>query len=105
MGVIDTNLITRYKGDTYAIEAILTKGGTPLNFTAGNNTARFSFARGTIYENIAGINGTASGEIHFPFPADVSAGTYSYDIQVTANTGEIQTYIKNTLEIVNDVTK
>ena len=99
--------ITRYRGDTYSIEATITKTVatvvTPIDFTVGNYTATFSFAKGSKRTSIDGVNGTVDGEISFPFPADVFAGTYSYDIQVTSNTGEIRTYIKDTLNIVEDI--
>lgn len=96
--------ITRYKGDTYSIEAIISKDTVPLNFTLGNNTAILSFSKGTLLTSIAGVNGSANGEISFPFPADVKAGVYKYDIQVTSNTGEIRTYVKDILEINEDIT-
>ena len=95
--------ITRYRGDTYSIEATISKTvdsvETLLDFTTGNNTATFSFAKGTKRVSIPGVNGTVDGKISFPFPEEVFAGTYNYDIQVTSNTGEVRTYIKSTLEI------
>ncbi len=96
--------ITRYRGDTYAIEAVLKKDGTPIDLSAGNYTAKFSFAKGTKRHIINGVNGNSSGEVSFPFPSDVTAGTYTYDIQVTSSSGEIQTYTKDILEIVTDIT-
>lgn len=95
--------ITRFRGDTYSVEATLTKDSIPVDFTAGN-TAKFSFTKGAVNETINGINGTVEGMISFPFPATVKAGTYMYDIQVISNSGEIRTYIKDTLHIVSDVT-
>ncbi len=99
-----SNVLTRFKGDTYSIEVTLTKGGAPLDFTGGNNTAKLSFAKGTKRVTIDGLNGTVDGEISFPFPADVTSGTYAYDVQVTSNTGEIRTYVKDTLNITSDIT-
>lgn len=96
--------IKRFRGDTYSIEATLTKDSTPVDFTGGNNTAKLSFIRGSVGTTIDGINGDVDGNISFPFPADVKAGMYDYDIQVISNTGEIRTYIKSTLEITSDVT-
>ena len=96
--------ITRYRGDTYSIEAIISKDGVPLDFTLGNNTAVFSFIKQSA-TTIPGVNGTADGHISFPFPADVLAGTYAYDVQVTTNTGEIRTYIRDSLIILKDITK
>ena len=99
-----SNKLSRYKGDTYSIEATLTKDNIGVDFTAGN-TATFSFARGDVYVTIDGINGTVDGTISFPFPGDVKAGKYSYDIQVVSPTGEVRTYVKDILDIVDDVTK
>ena len=100
-----TTKVIRYRGDTYSIKAKLTKDSTPIDFTAGQSTARFSYAKGGVYESIPGVNGTVDGFISFPFPADVNAGSYTYDIQVTDSNGEIRTYVKDVLEITNDITK
>ena len=98
------SVLTRFKGDTYSVEAVLTKEGVAIDLTPGNYTASFGFAKGTKRVVIPGANGTANGEVSFPFPAAVTAGTYKYDIQVTSNTGEIRTYTKDTLEIIGDIT-
>ena len=98
-----SNRIVRYKGDTYSIEATLTNDSVGVDFTAGNS-AILSFARGDVYTTITGINGTVDGVISFPFPADVKSGEYFYDIQVTYASGEIRTYVKSILEIIEDVT-
>jgi len=98
-----SNSITRFRGDTYSIEATLTKESLPLDFTPGNYTATFSYARGNRRITIPGVNGTIEGTISFPFPEDIKAGTYIFDIQVTSSTGEIRTYIKDSLEIVEDI--
>ena len=100
-----SNLIERFKGDTYSVEAVLTKEGVPVDFSAGNNTATFSYSKGSVSNSIPGVNGTVDGEISFPFPADVKAGTYKYDIQVTSSAGEVRTYVKNKLIIADDITK
>ena len=97
------NKIVRFKGDTYSVEATLSKNSTPIDFTDGT-TATFSFEKGEVLESIVGLNGTISGEISFPCPALIKAGKYKYDIQVTAVSGEIRTYVKDTLEIVEDIT-
>ena len=96
--------ITRYRGDTYSIEAKLTKDGVDLDLSPDNNTAKFSFAKGNKRVVIEGVNGTATGEVSFPFPAEVTKGTHYYDIQVTSSTGEVRTYIKDKLEIIDDIT-
>ena len=96
--------ITRHRGDTYSVDAKLSIDSIPVDFSAGNSIATFSFARGTKRVTIPGTNGNISGEVSFPFPADVTAGTYSYDIQVTSNTGKIRTFVKDTLELVSDIT-
>ena len=96
--------ITRFRGDTYSINVTLEKDGLGLDLRPGYNVATFSFARGTKRHTISGTSGTGNGNVSFPFPADVTAGTYLYDIQVRAVTGEIRTYIKDTLEIVSDIT-
>ena len=57
----------------------------------------------TFYTSISGINGTADGLISFPFPDDLLLGGYTYDIQVTSTNGDIQTFVKSTLEIIDDV--
>jgi hypothetical protein len=97
--------LTRFKGDTYPIKAILSMDDEPLDFTPGNNTALFSFAKGTVYRSIPGTFGTDEGEIYFPFPQNVSEGEYIYDIQVTDINGFIRTYVKDKLTISKDITK
>ena len=98
-----SNKLERFKGDTYSVEAVLTKDNTPIDFTDGH-TALFSFTKGSVNVTIQGVNGTVNGEISFPFPSDVRAGTYKYDVQVTAPSGEIRTYVKDDLEIISDIT-
>ena len=98
-----SNKLVRFRGDTYSVEAVLTKDNVAIDFTDGH-TALFSFVKGTINVTITGINGTVDGEISFPFPADVKSGMYKYDIQVTAPSGEIRTYVKDDLEIISDIT-
>ena len=98
-----SNKLERFKGDTYSVEAVLTKDSTPIDFTAGY-TALFSFIKGTVSVTIVGINGTVDGNISFPFPANVKSGTYKYDVQVTSPSGEIRTYVKDDLEIISDIT-
>ena len=101
-----SNKITRFRGDSYSIEVVLTKNSLPLDMTAGNNTAKFSYGKlGRTRNSIDGVNGTVEGEISFPFPVNVAAGVYVYDIQVTDSSGEIRTYVKDELEVVGDVTK
>ena len=98
-----SNKIVRFRGDTYSVEAVLTKDDIAVDFTDGT-TAKFSFVKGSIQDTVDGLNGTANGEISFPFPADVKAGIYKYDIQVTGTSGEIRTYVKDVLEILGDIT-
>ncbi len=95
--------ITRYRGDTYAVEALITKNSTPVDFTVNHSTAIFGFARGTKRRTLQGVHGTHDGHISFPFPADIPSGEYKYDIQVTSETGEIRTYVKDTMYIVDDI--
>ena len=101
----ESNAIERYRGDTYSIEAELTKNGVPINLSTGNYTAKFSFASGSKYTSIPGANGNASGQVSFPFPATASQGVYTYDIQVTSASGEIQTYVQDTLTIIDDISR
>ena len=96
--------ITRYSGDTYPIEAVLTKDNIPVDFSPGEYTAKFSFSKPLYRVVVTGVHGNDSGEVSFPFPADVTAGTYDYDIQVTSNAGEIRTFVKDKLIIIDDIT-
>ena len=100
-----SNEIKRFRGDTYAIDVVLSKNDLPVDFSVDNYTAKFSYKKGTKKNTIDGINGTVDGEITFPFPASVAPGQYVYDIQVISSTAEIQTYVKSTLEIVDDITR
>jgi len=97
--------VTRYRGDTYSVEVYLAVDDTPVDLSTGNNTALFSFAKGNKRVSIPGANGTVEGEVSFPFPADVFPGTYVYDIQVTASSGEIRTFVKDTLNIIDDISQ
>ena len=99
------SVIKRYKGDTYSVEAVLTKDGIPIDFSDVNNTAKFSFSKGDVYHTIDGT-GDATGSITFPFIGleAVVAGTYKYDIQVTTVDG-IRTYVKSDLVIEPDITQ
>jgi len=108
---MSVNTITRYKGDTYSIEATLGRTDkvtgitTPVDFTDGS-TAVFTFTKGTVIVTIPGVNGDINGNISFPFTGQeaILAGTYAYDMQVTSLAGEIRTFVKDTLIISTDVT-
>ena len=97
--------VNRVRGDTYPIEATLTKGGSSVDFSAGNNTAKFSYTKGTNTVTIDGVNGDVNGNISFPFPKSIFSGTYKYDIQITTSAGEVRTYVTDEMIISNDVTK
>ena len=75
-----SNKITRFRGDTYSVDAVISKNGTPIDFTDGT-TAIFTFEKGAVKESIVGLNPTVNGDISFPFPAVIKAGKYKYDIQ------------------------
>ena len=101
----ETQALVRYRGDTYSIKATLTKDDVPVDFSSGNSTAKFSFAKGTKYTSIPGANGNSSGQVSFPFPSDATQGDYVYDIQVTSAGGEIQTFVQDTLTILDDISR
>lgn len=107
------NEITRFRGDTYSVEAVLKKTinkvEVPIDFTDGT-TAKFSYKKGSGKKvTIDGLNGTADGEITFPFvetaQTSILPGQYIYDIQITSGSGEIQTYVKDIMNIVDDITR
>ena len=101
----DSNAIERYRGDTYSIEAELTKNDLPIDLSPGQYTAIFGFAKGSKYQSIPGANGNSAGQVSFPFPANVGQGEYTYDIQVTSAGGEIQTYVQDKLTIIDDIAR
>ena len=106
---ISENQIDRYRGDTYSIEATIKKDEIPLDLSGADYDVVFGYKKGKKKNLITGINGNINGEISFPFPAIVSPGQYVYDIQVTDNTlagnNEIQTYVKDILNIIDDVSR
>jgi hypothetical protein len=97
------HVITRYRGDSYPIEVTLTKNEAPVDLSSQNTHAKFSFTKGKLRHVIVGVNGNANGEISFPFPKDVAAGEYTYDIEVVNPVGEVRTFIVDKLIIEDEV--
>ncbi len=102
-----SNAINRFRGDTYPINMSFTRDGNPMDFGTGSYTTRFSYIDKTgETASIVGSNGTDEGVIEFAFPDTVAVGSYTYDVEVEDTTlNTIQTFVKDTMVIVDDVTK
>jgi hypothetical protein len=98
--------LTRVRGDTYPIEAIIKVDGEPIDLTG--STLTFSM-RNVEDSNIISINGIINtneiGRVSFtPSPQDVAnVGEYIIDIQREYN-GIIATHIVDRMTLTQDVT-
>ena len=105
----------QYKGDTFSGVTFTLKEGaekTPIDLTGAAILSQFRTKEvtGAIQQTLSigsGITvGNATGGV-FSFDAfvlDWNTGTFFYDIQITFTDGSVRTYIKGTLNVIQDVT-
>ena len=105
----------QYKGDTFSGVTFTLKEGaekTPIDLTGATILSQFRTKKvtGEIQQTLSigsGITvGDATGGV-FSFDAfvlDWNTGTFFYDIQITFTDGSIRTYVKGTLNVIQDVT-
>tara|TARA_R110000751_G_scaffold88063_1_gene174259 strand:+ start:94 stop:447 length:354 start_codon:yes stop_codon:yes gene_type:complete len=105
----------QYKGDTFSGVTFTLKEGaekTPIDLTGATILSQFRTKEvtGAIQQTLSigsGITvGNATGGV-FSFDAfvlDWNTGTFFYDIQITFTDGSVRTYVKGTLNVIQDVT-
>ena len=105
----------QYKGDTFNGVTFTLKEGadkTPIDLTGATILSQFRTKEvtGAIQQSFSigsGITvGNATGGV-FSFDAfvlDWNTGTFFYDIQITFTDGSVRTYVKGTLNVIQDIT-
>ena len=105
----------QYKGDSFSGVTFTLKEGaekTPIDLTGASILSQFrkKEVTGAIQETLSigsGITvGDATGGV-FSFDAfvlDWDTGTFFYDIQITFPNGDVKTYVKGTLNVIQDIT-
>tara|TARA_R110001632_G_scaffold985_1_gene3936 strand:+ start:272 stop:625 length:354 start_codon:yes stop_codon:yes gene_type:complete len=105
----------QYKGDTFNGVTFTLKEGadkTPINLTGATILSQFRTkgVTGAIQQTLeigSGITVTdATGGVFRidSFVLDWNTGTFYYDIQITFTDGSVRTYVKGTLNVIQDVT-
>lgn len=105
----------QYKGDTFNGVTFTLKEGaekTPIDLTGATILSQFRTKEvtGVIQQTFSigsGITVTnATGGVFKidSFILDWNTGTFFYDIQITFSNGDIRTYVKGTLNVIQDVT-
>ena len=102
----------RVKGDTFrSINFTGTQGGTPLDLTGAaiKIEFRYSCTTGSIVYNAevgSGVTITDAAGGMFSLdeftPITWEIGTYYYDVRITFSNGDIKTYIKGTVNVLQD---
>ena len=99
-----SNKIERFRGDTYPLIVTLKENGAAVDLTTAVVKMTISFNISLTLT--ATITDAANGKVQFDFSAanvDTS-GRFNYDIEVTDG-GYITTYVKDSFELTEDVTK
>ena len=105
----------QYKGDTFNGVTFTLKEGadkTPIDLTGVSILSQFRVneVTGTIQKTLeigSGITLTnAIGGVFKinPFTLNWNTGTFFYDIQITFPNGDVRTYVKGSLNVIQDVT-
>ena len=105
----------QYKGDTFNGVTFTIKEGankTPIDLTGVSILSQFraNEVTGAIQQSFSigsGITLTdATGGVFSidPFTLDWNTGTFFYDIQITFPNGDVRTYVKGSLNVLQDVT-
>jgi hypothetical protein len=111
---VTTNLDDIYSGDKFKpIEFVITINAIPLNLTG-------SSVKMQLRKNITSLDApafefsTANGRIDISsgtiktvfIPAlEIEGGIYRYDLEVTTSTGEVSTYLKGSIKVIEDITR
>lgn len=100
--------LARFRGDTYAMEWFLKIDGVAADLTNVDSSTFYYDKNGTPISISGTVTGAPTdGQINFtPGPTDFdTAGTFPFDIQVLYLDGSKRTFIKDTIEIVDDLNK
>ena len=101
---VTSNIIKRYRGDTYPLVVTLKENGSAVNLAG--STVRMTIGLDTPATITATITDAAGGEAQFDFTQTEvgTQGRFSYDIEVTDSGGIVTTYVKDIFELLEDVT-
>lgn len=102
---------SRYRGDSYPISTVIKDAGAVVNIDG------YKFVM-TVVESVKTvdtpqlvvegvIDEPTTGEVKFPFTGDSfnTVGVFSYDIQMTKDTGEIYTLAVGKITVTQDITQ
>ena len=104
---VNTKEITRFRGDTYPIVAIIKESGVPIDLSTAVSKLTIAFTDPDSPVTIIGTNVDGSvGKVEFAISTEIAAnaGKFFYDIQVD-NGGYKTTYVKSIIEFEKDVTQ
>ena len=100
--------MTRFRGDTQSMTWELTINGTDADLTTATSV-QFAYNKDTASQVIitATITDASKGQVRFDvLDTDFDTkGDYTFDIQVVYDDDTKRTFIKDSLEIIDDVNK
>lgn len=102
----DKNEITRFRGDTYPVMAIIKENGIPIDLTGATTKMTIAFKDPGPRTILGIIIPETPGMIRFDFMDEEvtdQVGKFFYDIQVDSG-GYKTTYAKNIIVFLRDVT-
>jgi hypothetical protein len=105
--------LERYRGDTYPVVfTVKDADGVVVNITGWDFVLTIDQRRSpeddtTVVHEITGIlSNSTGGEVTFPFTGvSLDVQRYYYDIEATDTSGNIYTLVKDSLRVLQDITK
>ena len=94
--------LTAYRGDTWSQTFRFKRDENPVDLSGATVEAEARSETGRV-QLVAAVGTPAEGEVTISLPADVEAGVYDYDVEVT-DEGFVQTWVKGRLAVNPDVT-
>lgn len=108
-----TKAFSFYRGDTFSVTMTYKEGGLGVSLTGATVAAKFrssvSTEASTSFMVVVSNQTTFPGEFTISLAAATTAAVTNtqsaYDVQITWPDGEVQTILKGTLTMIEDVTR
>lgn len=96
--------LTVYHGDTLRQPFRFLKGGAPIDLSSADVKASARERWGSTVFPLIVVKEPDPGLLTLSLPSDIHPGTFTYDLQVIEDNGDVTTWIKGDLIIEKDVT-
>jgi hypothetical protein len=98
--------LNAYRGDSWAQTFTFNRDGTPVDLTGATVACQAMRRLDRTTNTLQTTTGATPGQVTIAMPAagPLDAGVYTYDVEVTAPGGSVQTWVGGRLKITPDVT-